>query len=53
MLSIVKKKYFFFQFVVGKKFFGHPMFDNNYSKIRKNSKIQQAIIDYETVSFVH
>lgn len=27
------------------------MFDNNYNKIRKNSKIQRELNNYETVSF--
>ncbi|XP_025424495.1 uncharacterized protein LOC112693584 isoform X2 [Sipha flava] len=39
------------RFFVGKKFVGHAMLDDNYSKIRKNSKMQQAIIKYETVPY--
>lgn len=47
------KKIICFQFFVGKKFIGHSMFDNNYSKIRKNSKRQKEIINYEIVSLIH
>eukprot|EP00102_Acyrthosiphon_pisum_P022156 XP_016659366.1 PREDICTED: uncharacterized protein LOC100574271 isoform X2 [Acyrthosiphon pisum] len=38
-------------FFVGKKFVGYSMFDNNYGKMRKNSKTESKIDNYEDVPY--
>ncbi|KAL4107441.1 hypothetical protein QTP88_017783 [Uroleucon formosanum] len=38
-------------FFVGKKFVGYSMFDNNYGKMRKNSKTEPKIDNYEDIPY--
>ncbi|KAL5236198.1 hypothetical protein ACI65C_003608 [Semiaphis heraclei] len=40
-------------FFVGKKFVGYSMFDNNYGKMRKNSKTEPKIDNYEDTMFIN
>lgn len=47
---MIDKIFVLFQYIVGKKFIGYPVFDNNYSKIRKIKKILRETNNYEAVS---